>query len=38
VRHERDDKVLRDYLDWLRARADIVLAPDAPLGPEEPRE
>ncbi len=34
VRHERDDKVLRDYLDWLRARADIVLAPDAPLGQE----
>ncbi|MBE8191284.1 MAG: peptidyl-prolyl cis-trans isomerase [Alphaproteobacteria bacterium] len=29
IRH-RDDQALRDYLDWLRTRADIVLAPDAP--------
>jgi hypothetical protein len=37
VRHERDDKALRDYLDWLRTRADIELAPDAPLGQEGTR-
>ena len=26
----RDDDALRDYLDWLKNRADIALAPDAP--------
>ena len=30
LRRERDDKALRDYLDWLRNRASISLAPDAP--------
>jgi hypothetical protein len=26
----RDDQALRDYINWLRARADIDLAADAP--------
>ena len=30
LRRERDDAALRDYLDWLRNRANISLAPDAP--------
>jgi peptidyl-prolyl cis-trans isomerase D len=30
LRRENDDTALRDYLDWLHQRADIVLAPDAP--------
>ncbi len=30
IRRERDDKTLREYLDWLHNRADIILAPDAP--------
>jgi len=30
MRRANDDEALRDYLDWLRKRADIVLAPDAP--------
>jgi parvulin-like peptidyl-prolyl isomerase len=30
LRRENDDTALRDYLDWLHSRADIVLAPDAP--------
>lgn len=30
VRRSRDDTALRDYLDWLKKRADISLAPDAP--------
>lgn len=30
MRRERDDAALRDYLDWLRNRADISLAEDAP--------
>ncbi len=30
LRRTQDDKALRDYLDWLAKRADIVLAPDAP--------
>lgn len=30
LRRDNDDSALRDYLDWLRGRADIVLAPDAP--------
>ena len=30
LRRDNDDTALRDYLDWLRNRADIVLAPDAP--------
>ena len=34
VRRANDDAALRDYLDWLRARADIMLAPDAPLAPQ----
>lgn len=38
VRHQRDDKTLREYLDWLRARADIVLAPDAPKSEAGARE
>lgn len=32
LRRSNDDKSLRDYLDWLRSRADISLAPDAPRG------
>lgn len=30
MRRERDDEALGDYLDWLRKRADISLAEDAP--------
>lgn len=30
LRRDNDDEALRDYLNWLRSRADIVLAPDAP--------
>ncbi len=30
LRRDNDDDALRDYLNWLRGRADIVLAPDAP--------
>lgn len=30
LRRENDDTALRDYLDWLARRADIILAPDAP--------
>jgi parvulin-like peptidyl-prolyl isomerase len=30
LRHSRDDEALRAYLDWLRARASIWLAEDAP--------
>ena len=30
LQHQRDDAALRHYLDWLRARADIDLAEDAP--------
>jgi parvulin-like peptidyl-prolyl isomerase len=30
LRRNNDDEALRDYLGWLRGRADIVLAPDAP--------
>lgn len=30
LRRTRDDAALRDYLDWLKNRADISLAPDAP--------
>jgi hypothetical protein len=30
LRRENDDTALRDYLDCLHSRADIVLAPDAP--------
>ena len=30
LRRDNDDRALRDYLDWLRNRADIVLAEDAP--------
>jgi len=30
LRRDNDDEALRDYLGWLRGRADIVLAPDAP--------
>lgn len=30
LRHQRDDAALRDYLQWLKNRADIVLADDAP--------
>ena len=30
VRRSRDDTALRDYLDWLKKRADISFAPDAP--------
>jgi len=30
LRRDNDDQALRDYLGWLRGRADIVLAPDAP--------
>lgn len=30
LRRTRDDAALREYLDWLKNRADISLAPDAP--------
>ena len=30
LRRSNDDTALREYLQWLRTRADIVLAPDAP--------
>lgn len=30
LQHQRDDEALRSYIDWLRARADIDLAEDAP--------
>ena len=30
LKRDRDDQALRDYLDWLRQRADIHLAEDAP--------
>lgn len=30
LRRANDDAALREYLDWLRARADIIFAPDAP--------
>lgn len=30
MRRQRDDQALRDYLDWLRDRANISLAEDAP--------
>ena len=30
LRRSNDDNALRNYLDWLRGRADIVFAPDAP--------
>ena len=30
LQHQRDDAALRNYIDWLRARADVDLAEDAP--------